>query len=176
MTDENAGGGNGTGPDGEAQATGQRMTAPLVVNAQYVKDFSFENPHAPQSLVASPAQPKIDVQVDVKARSLAENVSEVMLTIRAEASAGDKTAFIVELAYGGVFTLAPMPAEQARAILLIEAPRLLFPFARQIIAEATTNGGYPPLVLQPIDFVDLYRRQILAARNEGLDVQTVGNA
>lgn len=176
MTDETAGG-NGA----EAPKQGQRMAAPLMVNAQYVKDLSFENPNAPQSLMAQGGQPKIDVQVDVQARGLAENVSEVMLIIRAEAAIADRTAFILELTYGGVFTIAPMPQDQARAVLLIEGPRLLFPFARQIISECTTNGGFPPLVLQPIDFVDLYRRQVMAAQDgsaaEGaMGGETVGNA
>ncbi len=178
MTDETAAGNGseGAGGNGEAPKQGQRMAAPLMVNAQYVKDFSFENPHAPQSLMAPASQPKIDIQVDVQARGLGDNLSEVMLTIRAEATNADRTAFIVELAYGGIFTLAPMPQEQAKALLLIEAPRLLFPFARQIVAEATTNGGYPPLVLQPIDFVDLYRRQILAQQAGAAGGEPVGTA
>ena len=179
MTDETAAGGNGNGANGnggEAPKQGQRMGSPIVVNAQYMKDLSFENPNAPQSLMQQAGQPSIDVQVDVQARGLGENVSEVMLTIRAEATAGGRSIFIAELAYGGVFTVAPMPQEQMKALLLIEAPRLLFPFARQIIAEATTNGGFPPLVLQPIDFVDLYRRQMMAGRGEGGEGQPVGTA
>lgn len=163
MTDE-------TAANGENQAGRQAQTSslPLVVNAQYVKDFSFENPNAPQSLMADQGQPKIDLQVDVQARGLTDTVSEVVLSMRAEATRNDRTAFIVELAYAGIFTLpAQIPAEQARAILLVEAPRLLFPFARQIVSEATQNGGYPPLVLQPLDFVDLYRRQVLNRGNNG---------
>ncbi|MFC7334060.1 protein-export chaperone SecB [Rhodocista pekingensis] len=163
MTDETAANG-----DNEAGRQSQSSSLPLVVNAQYVKDFSFENPNAPQSLMADQGQPKIDLQVDVQARGLNDTVSEVVLSMRAEATRNDRTAFIVELSYAGIFTLpAQIPAEQARAILLIEAPRLLFPFARQIVAEATQNGGYPPLMLQPLDFVDLYRRQVLNRGSNG---------
>jgi preprotein translocase subunit SecB len=162
------GAGNGSG-NGAAGQRGQAM--PLMVNAQYVKDFSFENPNAPQTLVAAEAPPAIDVQVDVQVRGLSEGTAEVVLSIRAEATApgdqGDRTVFIADLAYAGLFSFPALPQEQLRAILLIEAPRLLFPFARQIIAEATQNGGYPGLLLQPIDFVDLYRRQVMAQRAQG---------
>ncbi|HYE52960.1 MAG TPA: protein-export chaperone SecB [Azospirillaceae bacterium] len=134
----------------------------MVVNAQYVRDLSFENPNAPASLMATGSgQPQIDLQVDVQARGVAENVSEVLLNIRAEATQAERTAFIVELSYAGIFTLPPLPMEQARALLLIEAPRLLFPFARAIIADTVRDGGFPPMMLQPLDFVDLYRRQVM---------------
>ncbi|WP_445376668.1 protein-export chaperone SecB [Niveispirillum fermenti] len=135
---------------------------PLVVNMQYVKDMSFENPNAPRILTGASEQPKIDLQVDLQAQGLADNVAEVQMRLRAEATIGEATAFIAELVYAGVFTLPPLPPEQQRAVLLIEGPRLLFPFARQIIAEITSQGGFPPLLLQPLDFVDLYRRQVLA--------------
>lgn len=145
-------------------------TLPLVVNVQYVKDLSFENPNAPQSLMTG-GQPQLDVQVDVQARGLGEQSAEVVLSIRAEATqpgesgAAARTVFIAELAYAGVFSFPALPQDTLRALLLIEAPRLLFPFARQIIAEATQSGGYPGLLLQPIDFVDLFRRQVMGGRS-----------
>jgi len=143
-------------PEG-AERTIQGLS--LAVNAQYVKDLSFENPRAPASLVASKEQPKIDVNVNVDARGLQPNVFEVMLSVRADAKIADEPGFIMELVYAGVFTVANAPEEVLRPVLLIECPRLLFPFARQIVADVTRDGGFPPLFLNPIDFVALYRRQ-----------------
>ena len=152
--------------DENAEAQAARPSVPLVVNLQYVKDLSFENPNAPRILTGAPEQPKIDLQVDLQAQGLADNVAEVQIRLRAEASVGDATAFIAELVYAGVFTLPAMPTETQRAVLLIEGPRLLFPFARQIMADITAQGGYPPLLLQPLDFVDLYRRQLAAQQGQ----------
>jgi preprotein translocase subunit SecB len=131
----------------------------LVVNAQYVKDLSFENPRAPASLMATKEPPQIDVNVNVDARGLQPGIYEVSLTIRADAKLGGEPAFITELVYAGIFTLANAPEDVLRPVLLIECPRLLFPFARRIVADATRDGGFPPLFLNPIDFVALYRRQ-----------------
>ncbi|WP_029012463.1 protein-export chaperone SecB [Niveispirillum irakense] len=166
MTDETIA--NGTDETADTSST---PPMPLVVNVQYVKDLSFENPNAPRSLMAGNEAPKIDLSVDLQGQSLGENVAEVQLRLRAEATVGDATAFIAELVYCGVFTLPPLPQDQQRAVLLIEGPRLLFPFARQIIADVTAQGGFPPLLLQPLDFVELYRRQVLG---QGMDTQ--GNA
>lgn len=141
------------------EGAGEAAVPSLVVNAQFVKDLSFENPRAPASLMATKEQPKIDVNVNVNARNLSEQTFEVTLTIRADASAGEETAFVAELVYGGVFTLANVPEEAQRPTLLIECPRLLFPFARRIIADVTRDGGFPPLYINPIDFVSLYRSQ-----------------
>jgi preprotein translocase subunit SecB len=165
MSDENGLNGSDTAENG----AGPGGMLPLVVNAQYIRDLSFENPNAPASLVSG-QQPKLDLQVDVQARNAGENMHEVALNIRAEASHEDRTAFIVELSFAGLFSVAPLPQEQIRALLLIEAPRLLFPFARAIIADVTRDGGFPPLMLQPLDFVELYRRQVLGAAGnvEGL--------
>lgn len=157
--------------DDAAEAQSARPVPPLVVNMQYVKDLSFENPNAPRILANASEQPKIDLQVDLQAQGLADNVAEVQIRLRAEATVGDATAFIAELVYAGVFTLPPMPAETQRAVLLIEGPRLLFPFARQIIADVTAQGGFPPLLLQPLDFVDLYRRQVLSQQADMGDAQ-----
>ncbi|WP_114395212.1 protein-export chaperone SecB [Oleisolibacter albus] len=170
MTDETASNGDST------TEAGNRLSTPLVINAQYVKDLSFENPNAPQSLMGDAGAPKIDLQVDLQGRPLAENVFELALTLRAEATQGDRSAFICELVYGGVFTLAPLPVDQQRALLMIEGARMLFPFARQILADMTQQGGFPPLMLQPIDFVDLYRRQILAQQGPSADQPAQGNA
>jgi len=146
---------------------------PIQVNAQYIKDLSFEVPAAPGIFLDMNAgQPELSIKVDLNAQSLGNNVFEVILQLAADAKIKDKTAFIVELTYAGLFTLN-VPEEHIQPILLIEAPRLLFPFARAIIADVTSSGGLPPLMLQPIDFAQLFR-----ARMEQMNQQseTVGHA
>ncbi len=133
---------------------------PVAINAQYIRDLSFENPNAPQIMAELREPPQIEVKVDVKVRNLAEHVFEVVLAMSANATVNDKNAFVVELEYAAVVTLAAeLPQEHIGGILLIEIPRMLFPFARQIVGDATRDGGFPPLLLNPIDFADLYRRQ-----------------
>ena len=150
MTDDTIGPGAG-----EAGAT---SSAPHVqVHAQYVKDLSFENPEAPQSLANQGAQPKIEVSVDVGARGLTTNQFEVELRITAHAEQNDIKAFVVEVLYAGVFTLHNVDESNLKPVCLIECPRLLFPFARRIVADATRDGGFPPLLLEPIDFAGLYQ-------------------
>lgn len=154
--------GNGGAP-GPAQAqpqTPQPGQIPIAIKTQYIKDLSFENPRAPASFLALQSPPTIDVTVNVGAQHLAEQDYEVTLVIGASAKLGSEPLFMVELTYGGVVTLGQVPQEHMRPLLLIEAPRLLFPFARNIVADATREGGFPPLLLQPIDFVELYRREI----------------
>jgi preprotein translocase subunit SecB len=156
----NAGGGNG----GQAGAQAQ---PPITINAQYLKDLSFENPGAPQSLVGQTNPPNIEVAVNVGTRNLAPNTFEVSLALNGTAKRGEETVFIAEVTYCGVFTLGGIPDEHVRPVLLIECPRLLFPFARNILADATRDGGFPPLMLHPVDFVDLYRRQFEGAEATG---------
>jgi preprotein translocase subunit SecB len=145
-----------TPPGGPAnQANPPRMT----IQTQFVKDLSFENPRAPDSLVPSQARPEIQVRVDVRAQALGGERYEVVLQIHVDAQAAGESSFMLELTYGGVFGLANIPPDSMQALLLIECPRLLFPFARRIIADATRDGGFPPLMLDPIDFVALYRRR-----------------
>ncbi len=133
---------------------------PIVVNAQYIKDLSFEVPGAPAVFVDLAAgQPDLSVRVDLNAVPLGNNNFEVALQLAAEAKVHDKIAFIIDLTYAGLFTIN-VPEEHVQPILLIEAPRLLFPFARAIIADATSAGGLPPLMLQPIDFALLYRSRM----------------
>jgi len=133
---------------------------PLIVRAQYVKDLSFENPRAPLSLQSLKSQPAIQIAVSVGAAKIGEQDYEVVLTINAEAKEGEETAFVAELVYAGVFSVGAVAPEHVRPLLLIEGPRLLFPFARNVLADATREGGFPPLMLQPIDFVELYRREL----------------
>lgn len=139
----------------------------LRILGQYLKDLSFENPNAPQSLNQD-AQPEIAISVNVNARPMGGSDFEVELHLDAKASSQDKVAFAAELIYAGMFRLENFPQQILHPAILIECPRLLFPFARQILAEATRNGGFPPLMLDPIDFAAMYQRR--------MQQQTVGQA
>jgi preprotein translocase subunit SecB len=159
----------------EAKSNGQTDPPPppdapqqLIVNAQYVKDLSFENPRAPQSLIQQSAQPSVDINVDVKAQNLGPEVFEVILTINVTARVEDQPVFLVELAYGTVVTVRNTPQEMLAPMILIETPRIVFPFARAIIANATRDGGFPPLLINPIDFAELLRRQQSETQTAGV--------
>ena len=131
----------------------------LNVVTQYIKDFSFENPNAPQSLTPG-TQPQIAIQINVNAKPLADNDIEVTLKLDGKAEIDGKLIFRFELEYAGVFRIQNVPQESLNALVLIECPRLLFPFAREIIATTVRNGGFPPLLLDPVDFVSLYRQKM----------------
>jgi preprotein translocase subunit SecB len=132
----------------------------FTVVTQYIKDFSFENPNAPHSLVAGKEPPKLDIQINVNAAPLSETDIEVTLSLEGKATSGENLLFGFELAFAGVFRIQNVPKESLNALVLIECPRLLFPFAREIIATTVRNGGFPPLLLEPVDFVGLYRRKL----------------
>jgi preprotein translocase subunit SecB len=136
----------------------------ISVLAQYVKDLSFENPHAPRSLTPSTQQPAINIQVNVDAAPMSETDVEVTLKIEGKADSQGMLLFAIELIFAGVFRIQNVPADSMQPVVLIECPRLLFPFAREIIATVTRNGGFPPLLLNPIDFVMLYRQRLAAAQ------------
>ena len=150
-------GANGAnGADDQALAGGGADTLPQVgVLAQYVKDLSFENPNAP-AVYQWQGQPQMDVQFNIGTQSVAPEIHEVSLKVEITAQSTDGVAFRLELLYGGLFALKNVPAEQLQPFLLAEAPRILFPFARRIIADAAIDGGFPPLLLDPIDFAGLY--------------------
>ena len=130
----------------------------INVRTQYIKDFSFENPGAPSSLAESAGTPKIQVNVDVEARPMGKNFYEVSLRVTANASREEGTVFVVELVYAGLFALENFPKDRLEVVCLVECPRILFPFARRVIADTTREGGFPPLFLDPIDFGRLYRQ------------------
>ena len=132
----------------------------LNVLAQYIKDFSFENPNAPRSLGQSQQQPAINIQINVNANNVAENEYEVALLIEGKAENDGKVLFSFDLTYAGVFRIVNVPQENLHPMIMIECPRLLFPFAREIIATSVRDGGFPPLMLDPVDFVGLYRQNI----------------
>jgi len=153
-----------TTPNGAAPNASTQQPS-LRVLAQYLKDHSFENPRAPASFRDTGGAPTIEVNVDVNARGLGSDQFEVELSVSARARRGQEIVFLVETTYAGVFEILGVPEAQIEPILLIECPRLLFPFARQIVAETTNSGNYPPVMLDPIDFLGIYQRN-LAARAE----------
>jgi preprotein translocase subunit SecB len=168
--------------------TGQPVP-PLVVNIQYVKDLSFEVPNAPGVYATLRAAPRVDINLDVQARRVQEgqNVFEVVLVIRAEATEpspngtdapvpGAPRIFLAELSYGGVFTLNGIPDNAVEPVLLVECPRVLFPFARNILSDVTRDGGFPPVLLQPIDFVALWQSRRAQAEANGTGFTSVATA
>lgn len=144
-----------------SSANGAEQTGPMLsVLAQYIKDLSFENPNAPNSLRPREKAPEIKINVNVGANPLSETDFEVELKLEAKAEDGDEVMFNAELVYAGVFRIQGIPEESMGPAVLIECPRLLFPFARQIISDSTRNGGFPPLMIDPIDFAQLYQARM----------------
>ena len=129
------------------------------VLAQYIKDLSFENPNAPNFARQTDQQPALKVQINVNAKPLSDTEFEVELMIEGKAEHGQTVLFAIDLVYAGVFRLQNIAKENVHPLVLIECPRLLFPFARQIIADAVREGGFPPLMLDPVDFAALYRQR-----------------
>ena len=165
--------GNGTNITAKVQAApaapAQPLSAPapapgtqpsMKILGQYLKDFSFENPNAPQSLAPQQKQPDINIAVNVNARNLGPSDFEVELHLDAKATNEGKVIFAADLLYAGIFRMDNFPQNLLHAAILIECPRMLFPFARQIMAEATRNGGFPPLMLDPIDFAGMYQQRM----------------
>jgi preprotein translocase subunit SecB len=132
----------------------------IVVNAQYIKDLSFENPNAPRVLIEGASQPDVEITVNVGAQLLGDNQYEVTLKIAAKATANDTALFLVDLAYAGLVSPQGTPDDEINALIMIEAPRLLFPFARAIISDCTRDGGFMPLNIQPVDFVAVYQHNL----------------
>ncbi|MDD3288532.1 MAG: protein-export chaperone SecB [Alphaproteobacteria bacterium] len=129
----------------------------IGISAQYIKDFSFENPNAPQIFAPSQKAPELNMGVNIKTRTLADNTYEVLLMMKLESKLDGNVAFIGELSYGGVFTVPFMPEDALKFILMAEAPRHLFPFARAILSDAIRDAGFPQIIISPIDFVALYQ-------------------
>jgi preprotein translocase subunit SecB len=163
MADDNANG-QGTGGDGQGGPARQQQPQNLGVLAQYVKDLSFENPGAPASLRTRSGNPNIAITINVQPGPVKGDEVEVELKLDVKATVGADVLFAIELVYAGLFRLTNIPQEAVQPIIRIECPRLLFPFARQIIADASRNGGFPPLLIDPIDFVALYRQRLMEAQ------------
>ncbi len=149
----------------------QQNQAPFVVNGQFIKDLSFEAPNAPAIFgILQKKQPDVNINVDVNARPLQDDMFEVNLHVRSECKAEDDVAFIIELVYAGIFTIR-VPEEHKELVLLVECPRILFPFARAIVADVTRDGGFPPLMLSMIDFMAMYQRN-----RQQAEAGEIGNA
>jgi preprotein translocase subunit SecB len=163
------------GPNPQPQ---QAPPSPLTIHGQYIKDMSFENPRAPQSLIEQ-KQPQLNLNVNVATKQFEAKTFEVTLTIEANAQTPEKEPlFVLELVYAGTVTLGDVPNDSVGPLLLIEVPRLLFPFARAIVANATREAGFPPLNIAPVDFVALYRQQLAAQGGNipGIPPGQVGHA
>ena len=144
-----------TNTDTDHSTNGSNEPMTMQINAQYIKDFSFENPNSPGSLQPK-TEPSVEVNVDVQAVSLSDHVYEVSLTTSITGRDETQTLFIIELVYAGIFTFQGETDDNIQPGLLIDCPQLLFPFARSIISGVTQNGGFPPLLLQPVNFAQLY--------------------
>jgi preprotein translocase subunit SecB len=135
----------------------------IQIVSQYIKDLSFENP----SLGLNVQRPQIEFTVDLQARRMQENGPfEVVLKMRVSAQQEEKTIFLLEIAYGGLFVLDKVPEEVMQPLLLIECPRLLFPYVRRIVSDLVSDGGLPPLMIEPIDFAALYRSKMVEAQGQ----------
>lgn len=147
----------------------QQDGMPFMIGAQYIKDLSFENPRGIETLSAIQQNPDVSVDVSTNARQIGEQgMYEVSLFIRAETTSGAQTIFIVELTYAGIVQVSGLPEDQIKPVVLIEGPRHLFPFARAIVSNAVRDGGFPPLLVNPIDFAQLYVQQHVDS--EGADI------
>ena len=153
----------------QASQEGGELAPQLNVLAQYIKDFSFENPNAPRSLQPQQQQPEINIQINVNAQPLAGAGTdvEVVLKLEGKATQSSMVLFAFDLAFAGIFRVQNVPQESMHPVVMIECPRLLFPFARELIATAVRNGGFPPLLLDPVDFVGLYRQNMAKMQPAG---------
>jgi preprotein translocase subunit SecB len=153
-------------PASSGNGSGEQGGDPQVsILAQYIKDLSVENPSAPQ-VYSWQVQPSLDVQFNIAVNPAADDVHEVTLKIDVSAKSDNGTHFVIDLSYGGLFGVRNLPPEALQPFLLIEAPRLIFPFARQIVADAVSGSGFPPLLLDPIDFTGAYMAQLQAQQGE----------
>ena len=150
---------NGAPKDASANAH-QNTDRQLIVHAQYVKDFSFENPNAPKVLTENLGQPDVEISVSVGAKLVGENQYEVVLNLGAKAVVGETPMFLVDLTYAGLVSPQGITGDDINPLIMIEAPRLLFPFARALISDATRDGGFMPLNIQPVDFVAVYKHNL----------------
>lgn len=168
MTDTDA----GAAQNGEGAAPAEGEIGPAIrVVAQFIRDLSFENPHAPESVRMDAAQPQIDLGVELNARGRQDGLFEVDLKLNVNARRAEAAAFHVEIVYGGLFQINGIPPEALEPVLLTECPRFMFPFVRRIISDITSDGGFPPMMLDPIDFEAVY-----AARRNQLEGPASGTA
>ncbi len=131
----------------------QNQNRQIVINAQYIKDLSFESPNAPFSLTSNKEQPEVALNLDIAAKKLQDDAYEIILEIKATIKADGKDVFLIDLKYGALFTLINIPEEHLETILYVHCPTITFPFARRVIADVTRDGGFQPLMIDPIDFL-----------------------
>ena len=154
MSDDQKPSGDEAGQDGEGNI-------PLNIMHQYTKDLSFENPSSPGLFINEPTEPpNIDINVGVETQALGSNTYEVTLHVRVNATAGSTTLFIAEIAYAAIAEIGEVPEEQLHPFIVIEVPRMIFPFARSILCSMITEGGFPPVFVSPVDFVEMYRQTV----------------
>lgn len=154
MSDET----NGAGPEA---ANDPKKQPQINVLGQYIKDLSFENPGSPQNLRNPGSNPNVQINFNVQAQPIGDDVYEVALSLESSAKTDDGTLYSLELVYAGGFRLKNLPAQALQPVLFIECPALLFPFVRRIVADLTREGGFPPLLIDPIDFASLYRQRMM---------------
>lgn len=146
----------------DSNATQANNAPSMNLIGQYIRDLSFENPGAPASILAGSGNPNFSVNINVAVKKQADEIYAVELTLNAKAERSEAILFNVELVYGGVFRLKNIPEDQLPPLLMIECPRLIFPFARQVLASVTQQGGFPPLMMDPVDFSQIYRQNLAA--------------
>jgi len=160
----------------DAAGAGENEAVQIGILGQYIKDLSFENPTPAQTLQKlAQEKPSMDINVNLNARGVGENIYEVDLKITSTAKVGEDTAFVAELVYSGLFAAKNLPENTLQPFLMIEAPRQLFPFARRIISDVTRDGGFPPLMLEPIDFAALYQQQMQTGKPDGAGADVIVN-
>lgn len=149
--------------ENQGAAAPEPGTAPSMnLVGQYVRDLSFENPGAPGSIMAGGGNPAFNVSISVGVKKQSDDLYAVELNLKAKANREETLLFNVELVYGGVFRLKNIPEAQLSGLLMVECPRLIFPFARQVLANVTQQGGFPPLMMEPVDFMAIYRQNLAA--------------
>ncbi|MEE9272002.1 MAG: protein-export chaperone SecB [Robiginitomaculum sp.] len=148
------------------EAATQKQEPAMQILAQYIKDASFENPNAPNSLRSDQVAPQIGINIEIGRQMMDDDTVEVVLMLTAKAERDGKLVFLCELEYAGLFGFSNVPEEHLQPMILIECPRMLFPFARQIMAEMTQNGGYPPILLDPPDFSAMFREEMMRRAQE----------
>ena len=169
MADENQG----------AAAPQPGIAPSMNLVGQYIRDLSFENPGAPGTLLGGGANPAFNVSISVGVKKQNDEIYAVELTLNAKANRDETVLFNVELVYGGIFRLKNVPENQLSPLLMIECPRLIFPFARQVLASTTQQGGFPPLMMEPVDFAAIYRQnlaKLAAAQQQGTSPLTAAAA
>lgn len=153
-------------PEADPTAQNGQGVPQIRVVTQFLRDFSFENPRAPDSLRGGEGPPSMDMNVEMGARGRADGLFEVDLKISCTARMGDQISFQIELVYGGLFEIQNVPEEHMEPVLLVECPRFLFPFVRRIIGDVTTDGGFPPFLMEPLDFATIYERRQAASNGQ----------